>query len=247
MSHFVIYISSIVIYIFLGLCLGILLKSDVNIIDRLGNIGGFLGGLATCLAVIVAWKAKNEWFGEKDFDHKMELFNNMIELYMCGTKYFEFLKPAYVYQDKATNEHCKTWEIQAIKNLQDFDQKAKKTLMVACKVQIHNRKIGFSTQRGVNDIVQQAIGFLTLTAPIYSERTGNSIKNSMETVQRIDKGQDEFKRNMIENINKLSLSLFNEEVRLSDFGLDTNYRNINQFIDGLNDDSEFYKYTDFKK
>ncbi|KJF99170.1 hypothetical protein [Photobacterium angustum] len=247
LSSFIVYILSMLIYMTLGIFLGIIFKTNVTLIEQVGNIGSFLGGLATCLAVIIAWKAKNEWFGEKNFDYKIELFNNMIELYLCGTKYFEFLKPAYSYQDKTTDELCKIWEIQAIKNLQDFDEKAKKTLMSACKVQVHNSKNGFSSQKYVNTIVQQAITFLTLTSPIYSERTESSIKDAFKIVQRIDDGHEEFKRNMIETINKLSLHLFNEEVKLSDFGLDTNYQNINQFIDDLDKESVLYKYTEFKK
>lgn len=230
--------SCIALMLFTGFSFGVMYGSKTGFLANLGSIGGFLGGVAACSAVVVAWFAKNEWLGQKDFDHKMELFNSMLKLYMNGTKYFEFLKPAHAYQSKATEEQLRLWEIQAIKNLQDFDELFKSTLITASKVELYNNKLGFSAQRNVNNIVNNYLSVLQCTNSIYSCKPSEPL--TYDFIIRIDSAQDGFKREMLTAINELSITLFNEKVDLSDFGLETNYIDINQFIDNTIQDSPLY-------
>ncbi|XPP89814.1 hypothetical protein ACN08N_07275 [Photobacterium leiognathi subsp. mandapamensis] len=51
-----------------------------SLLSSLGSLGGLLSGIATCLAVYVAWKTKNEWFNDHHFQLKNELIPVIIEV-----------------------------------------------------------------------------------------------------------------------------------------------------------------------
>ncbi|UTZ31509.1 hypothetical protein HB762_08890 [Vibrio campbellii] len=204
-------------------------------LSSLGSIGSLLGGIATCLAVYVAWKTKNEWFNDHHFQLKNELITQMFELHMKGVKYceFQFAISGLVIQGiNKSGQNYKIpdeWEKQAVKNLQDFDVTLKEVIKQSYIVEsLDFKKHNNITNRIINvaNISLQLLQFTDLTE--IQSRDIEFWEGRYATCMKTRSNFEERFRKEIISISNQSLGI---PVDLMFLNLDTNFISIKQFID----------------
>ena len=206
-----------------------------SLLSSLGSVGGLLGGIATCLAVYVAWKAKNEWFNDHHFQLKNELITQMFDLHMKGVKYCEFqhaiggLVTQGINKSGQNYQIPEQWEKQAVKNLQDFDMTLKEVIKQSYIVEsLDFKKHKDITNRIITcaNISLQLLQFTDLTeiknrdVHFWEDRSSKCIKDK-------DDFEDKFRKEII-YISNQTLGI---SVDLRFLNLDTNFISIKQFID----------------
>ena len=204
-------------------------------LSSLGSIGGLLGGIATCLAVYVAWKTKNEWFNDHHFQLKNELITQMFDLHMKGVKYCEFQHAIAGLVIQGINKSGQNyqipeqWEKQAVKNLQNFDITLKEVIKQSYIVEsLDFKKHKDITNRIITcaNISLQLLQFTDLTEiksrdiHFWEGRYSTCIEDKYNF-------EDKFRKEII----SISNQTLGVSVDLRFLNLDTNFISIKQFID----------------
>ena len=212
----------------------------LSILSNLGQLGSFLSGIATCIAVVVAWKAKNEWFKENHFQLKNQLVIHMIDVYMKGVKYCEFQHAISGLTAQGINREHKNgknfqipneWEKQAIKNLQDFDSEFKDLIKQSLLVEsLNNNEHKNLTNRIVN-CGNAAIHLLQYTTLSSSNFNINDLKRWESRYSDCLNGKLMFEEKMRSEIKSISNDLLGISLNFEWLNLDTNFISLEQFLD----------------
>ena len=219
--------------IFTGLCLSLKTGFNSDLLNILGSTGSLLAGAATCGAVYIAWKAKNEWFEEHHFNQKNQLIKKMVDIYIKGVKYHEFqhaisgLATQGIEKDNKSGTFVipKRWEIQATKNLQDFNDELQSVIRLSLTVDLNNKDIKI-TNNLVNTIKNgiHALQFTDFTNINSIDRWNKRYSECMEY-------KEQFENSMRNEIISISNNIFDHSMDFDFLNLDTNFINIEQFID----------------
>lgn len=126
MSLFKIFENSIVLSIcvfsllFTGFCFGVTSGVSDNFLQSIGVIGGFLSGLGTCLAVAIAWEAKQDWIHQRNFDVQDRLIKNTFNLYILGVESYNFCICVMAHHERLSEKEIQMYIEKTEKNYQDF-------------------------------------------------------------------------------------------------------------------------------
>ena len=208
-------------------------------LNELGQLGSMLSGIATCFAVFVAWKAKNEWFSENHFQLKNQLVSNMLDVYMKGVKYCEFQHAISgltiqaiqtCYKNGGEFKIPEEWEKQAVKNLQDFDNELQRLIKQSLIVESLNNKHKDLTNRIVT-CSNRAFHLLQYTNLTNSEFNIDAVEEWENRYSICLDGKMDFEEAMRLEIKSISNDLLGMSLNFEWLNLDTNFISIEQFLD----------------
>ena len=106
--------------LFAGFCFGVMSGAGDELLQSIGSLGGFFSGLGTCLAVAIAWGAKQDWIHQRNFDVQDRMIKKTFKLYTLGVESYSFCICLLAHSERIDSEDIPTYIDKTEKNYQEF-------------------------------------------------------------------------------------------------------------------------------